>query len=170
MRWPVAAVLLIMVPTTLVSCASGRGAATAPPETAPEIPTEFAQATAVTTLALTLQGTPYRAGGSAQTGFDCSGFTRYVFRQHGVPLPRRTQDQYHVGSDIASPADLRPGDLVFFTTIAPGPSHVGLALGNDQFIHAPSERGEVRIEYLTSRYWRRRYVGGRRIFDRDDLK
>ena len=76
-------------------------------------------------------------------------FTRYVFGQHGVPLPRRAQDQYHTGSSVASAADVRRGDLVFFTTIAPGPSHVGLALDNDRFIHAPSERGEVRIESLS---------------------
>ena len=87
-----------------------------------------------------------------------------------LPLPRRAQDQYHTGSSVASAADVRRGDLVFFMTIAPGPSHVGLALDNARFIHAPSERGEVRIESLSSQYWRRRYVGARRIVEVDDLR
>ena len=166
----VRAMLLIVVATTLVSCASRRGAGMAPPDSTPEIPSDIARAAAVTTEALLLRGTPYRAGGSAPIGFDCSGFTRYVFGQHGVPLPRRAQDQYHTGSSVASAADVRRGDLVFFTMIAPGPSHVGLALDNDRFIHAPSERGEVRIEFLSSQYWRRRYVGARRIVEVDDLR
>ena len=89
-------------------------------------------------------------------------FTRYVFDQHGVRLPRLAADQYRVGAEVA-PGDLRPGDLVFFSTTAPGPSHVGLVIGGDEFVHAPSQRGEVRVERLSQRYWTRRYIGARRI-------
>ena len=118
---------------------------------------------AVTSAALALRGTPYRAGGDSPEGFDCSGFTSYVFGLHGVALPRRTQDQYAMGTRVRSVEDLEPGDLVFFTTVASGPSHVGLALEGDRFIHAPSERGRVRVEQLSTRYWSRRFIGARRV-------
>lgn len=121
-----------------------------------------ADASDVIETALSLRGTPYAWGGSTPAGFDCSGFTHYVFALHGVSLPRMASEQYRIG-DVVAARDLQPGDLVFFSTIAPGASHVGLALGEDRFIHAPSERGEVRIENLNARYWQRRYLGARRI-------
>ena len=101
-------------------------------------------------------------GGETVDGFDCSGFTRYVFAQHGVILPRLAADQYRAGAPI-DPDEVEAGDLVFFTTVAPGASHVGLAIGGDEFVHAPSERGEVRVERLGSRYWSQRYLGARRV-------
>lgn len=118
---------------------------------------------AVLETALSLRGAPYAWGGSTPRGFDCSGFTHYVYAQHGVSLPRVAAHQYRIGRPVSSARDLRPGDLVFFSTIAPGPSHVGLALGDGRFVHAPSERGKVRVESLSVRYWRNRYLGGRRI-------
>ncbi len=118
--------------------------------------------TSVTATALSLRGTPYVWGGATPKGFDCSGFTRYVFAQHGISLPRTSEHQYRIGAAVAA-RDLRPGDLVFFSTIAPGPSHVGLAIGDGRFVHAPSERGQVRVESLGARYWQRRYLGARRI-------
>lgn len=112
--------------------------------------------------ALALRGAPYAWGGATPRGFDCSGFTHYVYAQHGVSIPRVAVRQYRVG-DAVSRRELQPGDLVFFSTIAPGPSHVGLAIGDGRFVHAPSERGEVRVENLSARYWQRRYLGARRI-------
>ena len=116
----------------------------------------------VTATALSLRGTPYVWGGATPRGFDCSGFTRYVYAQHGISLPRTAERQYRIGAAVTA-RELRPGDLVFFSTTAPGPSHVGLAIGGGRFVHAPSERGQVRVESLDARYWRRRYLGARRI-------
>jgi cell wall-associated NlpC family hydrolase len=112
--------------------------------------------------AMALRGAPYRNGGSDPSGFDCSGFTQYVFAQLGVAIPREVRDQFIMGSSVA-PGDLAPGDLVFFNTVAPGASHVGIALGQDEFIHAPSSKGVVRIERLSAVYWSERFVGIRRL-------
>jgi cell wall-associated NlpC family hydrolase len=117
---------------------------------------------AITETALALQGVPYRDGGETTEGFDCSGFTRYVFAQHGINLPRLASDQYLAG-DAISVDDLEPGDLVFFTTVAPGASHVGVSAGGDRFVHAPGSHGHVRVERLSSSYWSERYIGARRI-------
>ena len=116
----------------------------------------------VISLALSLRGTPYRNGGSDPTGFDCSGFVQWVFAQQGLALPREVRQQYRVGSEIDSD-EIRPGDLVFFETVSPGASHVGIALGGGEFVHAPSSRGVVRIERYTGGYWGERWVGARRV-------
>lgn len=116
----------------------------------------------VTGTALALRGSRYRDGGADPSGFDCSGFVWYVFGQHGVALPRTVSEQYQAG--VAVPPDrLEPGDLVFFSTVAPGASHVGIAIGGDEFVHAPSGRGEVRVERLSSSYWAARFIGARRV-------
>jgi cell wall-associated NlpC family hydrolase len=112
--------------------------------------------------ALSLRGTPYRNGGSDPSGFDCSGFTQYVFAQYGVMLPRDVRAQFRVGTSV-KPDELAAGDIVFFTTTEPGPSHVAIAIGGDQFVHAPSSSGVVRVEHLSSSYWSPRYLGARRI-------
>lgn len=112
--------------------------------------------------ALDLRGTPYRNGGDTPRGFDCSGFTRYVFARHGIDLPRRAFDQYSTGVPVERDS-LAPGDLVFFATVAKGASHVGVSTGNGEFVHAPSRRGRVRVERLESPYWTRRYLGARRL-------
>jgi cell wall-associated NlpC family hydrolase len=112
--------------------------------------------------ALSLRGVPYRNGGEGPDGFDCSGFTRYVYGRHGVALPRAVHDQFQQGKSVDA-ADLEAGDLLFFTTVAPGPTHVGIAIGGDQFVHAPSSTGVVRVEHLSTRYWSTRYLGARRI-------
>jgi cell wall-associated NlpC family hydrolase len=118
----------------------------------------------VIATALALKGTQYRDGGSEPTrGFDCSGLVQWVFAQHGTALPRETREQYAIGRRIDRD-DVRPGDLVFFETVGKGPSHVGIALGSGEFVHAPSTRGVVRVEsYEKSDYWARRWIGGRRI-------
>jgi cell wall-associated NlpC family hydrolase len=117
---------------------------------------------ALTGTALALRGTPYRDGGTDVSGFDCSGFTQYVFGQHGVGLPREVREQYRVGKPVAR-EDLSPGDIIFFTTTAPGPTHVAIALGGDEFVHAPSSTGVVRVERLSSSYWSPRFLGARRL-------
>ena len=109
-----------------------------------------------------LRGTPYRSGGNDPAGFDCSGFVRYVFAQHGRSLPREVKDQFTVGVRIERD-EVRPGDLVFFETVSRGASHVGIALGGGEFVHAPSSRGVVRVERYTAEYWATRWVGARRI-------
>jgi cell wall-associated NlpC family hydrolase len=112
--------------------------------------------------ALDLRGVRYKNGGSDPGGFDCSGFTQYVFARHGVALPRSVRDQFDEGNPIR-PEDLREGDLLFFETEGRGASHVGIAVGGDSFVHAPSTSGVVRVERLASRYWSDRFVGARRI-------
>lgn len=113
--------------------------------------------------ALTLQGVPYRWGGdSPVSGFDCSGFVRYVLAQHQMPAPRTALEQFRLGTRVDLD-DVRAGDLVFFSTVAPGASHVGLAISSDEFVHAPAASGVVRTERVRSSYWQPRFVGARRI-------
>ena len=116
----------------------------------------------VSGTALELRGTPYRNGGTDPNGFDCSGFVWYVFGQHGLAVPRTVQDQFRIGESVP-PSDLRAGDLVFFSTTSPGASHVGIVIGGDSFVHAPSSSGVVRVERLGASYWTARFVGARRI-------
>jgi cell wall-associated NlpC family hydrolase len=85
-----------------------------------------------------------------------------VFSQYGLALPREVRDQYRAGTAI-QPAELAPGDLVFFTTTDPGASHVAIAIGGDEFVHAPSSTGVVRVEHLSAAYWSQRFVGARRL-------
>ena len=112
--------------------------------------------------ALGLRGTPYRNGGTDPAGFDCSGFTQYVFAKHGIVLPRETREQFEVGEKIRL-QDVHVGDLVFFHTVAKGASHVGIALNDDEFVHAPSSAGVVRVEHLSSAYWSKRFIAARRV-------
>jgi cell wall-associated NlpC family hydrolase len=163
------AVLLVMAS----GCATRSGAVPEPFPRArrgvasrPAVPAALrpADAYAISATALNLRGVPFVDGGSSPAGFDCSGFTHYVFGQHGVGLPRLAADQYRVGESV-DPDRIEPGDLLFFTTVAPGASHVALAIGGDEFVHAPSERGRVRVERLSSSYWSRRFLGARRVVD-----
>jgi cell wall-associated NlpC family hydrolase len=117
---------------------------------------------ALSGTALGLRGVPYRNGGAGPNGFDCSGFVWYVFAQHGLAMPRTVEEQYRVGG-VVPPPDLRAGDLVFFSTTAPGASHVGIVIGGDSFIHAPSTSGVVRVERLGTPYWASRFIGARRV-------
>lgn len=117
---------------------------------------------ALSGTALSLRGAPYRNGGSDPSGFDCSGFVKYVYGQYGVAMPREVREQFRIGKSVARD-HLEPGDLVFFSTVAPGASHVGIVIGGDQFVHAPSERGAVRVESLGQSYWASRYIGARRV-------
>jgi cell wall-associated NlpC family hydrolase len=120
--------------------------------------------TGLLATALALRGTPYLNGGvEPNRGFDCSGFVQWVFARHGRPLPREVREQYDEGTPVDRDK-VQAGDLVFFETVSRGASHVGIALGEGQFVHAPSTRGVVRVEnYTSSRYWASRWVGARRI-------
>jgi len=122
------------------------------------------RASGVALQALAHLGTPYRMGGlSPRTGFDCSGLVAYVYREGaGLALPRNTFDLSRLGAPIERAA-LRPGDLVFYNTQRREYSHVGIYLGEDRFIHAPTSGGEVRVENLRADYWTRRYSGARRV-------
>ena len=150
------------------------GCASQPPRL-PELETEPAavaaplihvtdRASGVALQALSYLGTPYRTGGlSPRTGFDCSGLVAYAYREGaGMALPRNTFDLSNSGQPVERAA-LRPGDLVFYNTQRREYSHVGIYLGDDRFIHAPTSGGEVRVENLRADYWMRRYSGARRV-------
>lgn len=106
-------------------------------------------------------GVPYVFGGTSPSGFDCSGYVRYVFANAGIYLPRTADAQYEVGTPIPM-SDLTAGDLVFFSTYEYGPSHVGIYLGDGNFINASSSRG-VAVDSLNSSYWGSCYIGARRV-------
>jgi cell wall-associated NlpC family hydrolase len=118
----------------------------------------------LTEYALSLSGTPYKYGGtSPDTGFDCSGFVGHVFKKSlGKSLPRSSEDISRVGVAQKS-THLRPGDLVFYNTLKKTYSHVGIYLGEGQFIHSPSSGKSVSIVNMNEPYWRKRYNGARRI-------
>ena len=117
---------------------------------------------AVVITALEFRGIPYRNGGSDPSGFDCSGFVQYIFARHGTVLPREVRDQYQLSREIDLD-DVQAGDLLFFETVSRGASHVGMAIGDGWFVHAPSSRGVVRVERYDASYWARRFVGARRV-------
>lgn len=116
--------------------------------------------------AMTAIGTHYRWGGeSPETGLDCSGLVRYVFKEAwGAQLPRTSAEISRVGTKV-DPQELQPGDLVFYNTLRRGFSHVGIYLGDNRFIHAPSRGGQVRIESMGLAYWKKRFNGARRILN-----
>jgi cell wall-associated NlpC family hydrolase len=126
------------------------------------LPAPAPEPTALLTTALAMLGTPYVLGGSTPDGFDCSGFTQWVYARHGLLLPRDTRAQFEYGEKI-DPDELQPGDLMFFKTAGRRVSHVAIAIDRDRFVHAPNSRGVVRVESLGQPYWNRRFLGARRI-------
>lgn len=117
-------------------------------------------ALAIVEFAKKYLGVSYVWAGQGPSGFDCSGFTYYVFDHFGIALPRMADGQYNAGSKVSN---LQPGDLVFFTTYEPGPSHVGIYIGDNEFIHASSGAGVVTITSLSEAYYKARYLGARRV-------
>jgi cell wall-associated NlpC family hydrolase len=116
-------------------------------------------AKALTRSALRFLGTPYVFGGTEPGGFDCSGYTQHVFAMMGVTIPRTADAQFYAGA--RTKGGMRAGDLVFFQTYEPGPSHVGIYLGNGRFVHASSHG--VMVSSLSDSYWSTRYLGARRL-------
>ena len=114
--------------------------------------------------ALSLTGIRYKYGGnSPETGFDCSGFVRYVFKQAtSLTLPHSALAISQLGKTVPKD-ELQPGDLVFFNTLKSTFSHVGIYLGNNHFIHSPSSGGQVRVESMQDSYWAKRFNGAQRI-------
>jgi cell wall-associated NlpC family hydrolase len=115
---------------------------------------------------LKLVGVRYRLGGNDEdSGLDCSGFVRLVFKDSiGTALPRTAREMSEVGQQIDT-TQLKPGDLVFFNTMRRTFSHVGIYLGDNHFMHAPRTGAEVRVESMESSYWMKRYNGARRILE-----
>ncbi len=156
MTRPILAVVVAACVGWSAGCASGastRAGRATPPSLA---------AAAVIDEARLLQGTAYSTGGVSPTGFDCSGFVQYLYRRQGVSLPRTAEAQFRSGRRIAADR-IRPGDLVFFRTSGRRVSHVGVALGDGAFIHAPNVGSHVRIDRLEATYWKRRFAGARRV-------
>ena len=123
------------------------------------------RATDLVMTAMNFLGVPYRRGGnSAEEGFDCSGFTRYIFEHSvGLVLPRRADEQATTaGLAKVERDDLKPGDLVFFNTLRRTFSHVGIYVGDGKFIHAPRTGAKVRVEDMRIAYWAQRFTGARR--------
>lgn len=111
----------------------------------------------VVAQALAMTGQPYRAGGTAPGGFDCSGLVSYAYNQAGFRLPRRAIDQAQAARRLP-PRMLAPGDLLFFQ-IDGTVSHVGIYMGEGRMVHAPSSGKTVRVDTINANYWAPRYVG-----------
>lgn len=113
-------------------------------------------------VAKMMLATPYRFGGTTLKGFDCSGYVRKTFSLIDMELPRSAREQYRIGEDVPK-SQLSVGDLVFFRTYAKYPSHVGIYLGGNRFIHASSRNHEVEIASLDLPYYQKRYIGAKRV-------
>ena len=111
----------------------------------------------ISETATSLTGIKYRYGGTTTSGFDCSGYVNYVFKQHDIKLPRTSSGMYNSGTTVKK-SDLKTGDLVFFNTSGKGVSHVGIYIGNGEFAHASTSKG-VRVDKLNDPYyWGKRYT------------
>ena len=117
----------------------------------------------VVSMAMPFLGTRYRSGGASPNGFDCSGFTMYLYAQLGYSLPHSATAQYKNCGYAVAKSDLQPGDLVFFSDSSHAIGHVGIYIGNGQFIHSSSGAGCVVISDLSSNYYLKNYVGAKRI-------
>ena len=114
---------------------------------------------------MSLIGTRYRFGGTSEAGFDCSGFIGYLFREEaGMNLPRSTREMINVNAPLVARNNLKPGDLLFFSTAGRGRvSHAGIYLGDNQFIHSSSRRsGGVRVDSLGDSYWSKTFIEAKR--------
>ncbi|HMM39858.1 MAG TPA: C40 family peptidase [Desulfovibrio sp.] len=138
-----------------------------PPEgTARKTSASTAPGSELVLTARTMMGTRYKYGGIApQSGFDCSGFTRWVFEQHGLDLPRSSVEQFEMGKPVGFES-LKPGDLVFFRIRRRNQGlHVGIVTGPGTFIHSPNRGDRVREESFLQPYWVGRYIGARRVLN-----
>ncbi|SFK18199.1 S-layer homology domain-containing protein [Halobacillus dabanensis] len=119
----------------------------------------------VVDIAHQYSGSPYVYGGTSPSGFDCSGFTQYVFAKAGIDLNRTSRSQYQQG-EYVSRSDLKPGDLVFFGSPI---WHVGIYIGNNKMISAENSRDDIEVASLSG-YWGRNYTGAKRVIDDEPVK
>lgn len=135
---------------------TGRSQGDRPSQAPPQVNSPLADS--LVHFAMSFVGVPYVWAGASPSGFDCSGFTQYVFRQLGVAIPRTADAQFAAGRPVADPM---PGDLVFFQTYDWGASHVGIYLGGGYFLNAIQR--DVHVSSFASEYFRGRYLGARRF-------
>ncbi|MFM1655265.1 C40 family peptidase [Brevibacillus sp. B_LB10_24] len=109
-----------------------------------------------------LYGVPYKTAGTTTKGFDCSGFTQYVFQALDVEIPHSSASQYELGTAV-SKDELQPGDLVFFNTNGHSISHVGIYIGDNMFAHSETGKGVTKTSLNDPYYWSKRYVGAKRV-------
>ena len=167
-------ILRATLQATIFAASFGAGSAlTAEPiHPSPESPNRLhqfsARASELSLQALNMLGIRYKRGGNApESGLDCSGLVKYVFKEVlGMDLPRTSAELSNVGTPV-EPSDLQPGDLVFYNTVRRSFSHVGIYLGDNKFIHAPASGGKVRIESMDVGYWKSRFNGARRLIESD---
>jgi cell wall-associated NlpC family hydrolase len=159
------AILCLAACLLLPGCAS-TPETTTPPSNAEDVVVDAPSGaqSEVLLFAMAQLGIPYANGGETPNdGFDCSGLVHYVYGNAAdLPLPRSTYGLVKVGRPVEA-QHLQPGDLVFFNTMRRAYSHVGIYLGRQRFIHAPSSGGVVRIENMNYDYWTTRYNGARRV-------
>ena len=136
-----------------------------PVRSAPSLALDTAEREAAVARAMLVVNTPYRYGGNTiEGGFDCSGLVQYVFTDLGSSRLPRSTAQWAAASTPVPEGGLQRGDLVFFNTTGAPWSHMGIYVGNGQFVHAPSSGGTVRKDSLSSRYFAARYLGARSVF------
>lgn len=111
--------------------------------------------------ALEKEGTPYVWGGASESGYDCSGFLFSIFAEKGLELPRMADEQFAAGVPVEKD-EILPGDMVFFETYMPGPSHSGIYIGDGKFVHASSAAKGVTVTPLSKEYYTERFLGARR--------
>jgi cell wall-associated NlpC family hydrolase len=146
--------------------ASTEPAVCPPTRTADKIGVPLEQAQAILDTARCMKGTRYKYGGVCPTsGFDCSGFTHWVYSQNGIDLPRSSTEQFEMGKPVGFEI-LKPGDLIFFRVRRRNQNlHVGIVTGPGTFIHSPNRGDRVREESFLQPYWVGRYIGARRILN-----
>jgi cell wall-associated NlpC family hydrolase len=137
-----------------------RGATGAAPRQAPAAGRQLGYEAA--TMARAQLGKPYQWGAQGPDRFDCSGLVCHVYGSLGVDMPRVSRDQARRGDEVAR-GKLQPGDLVFFATDGKSINHVGIYIGDDEFVHAPRRHEPVRTDRLDNAYWRQRYRTARRV-------
>lgn len=161
---------------TLLAACSSRAPAPAPVIN-PQV-TSYSQASPspvaddVLIRAIGLVGTPYRWGGNTpDSGFDCSGLIKYVYRDAaGISLPRSTREMIVMRAPTVNLNALQSGDLVFFATSGGSQvSHAGIYVGDGRFVHAPSTGGTVRLDYLSNSYWAKAYLQAKRVIPQGHL-
>lgn len=156
-------IICVAMLSFLMACASApRAADHEPTSFSDNVRADNATAQRAADYAQNMIGKPYRYGGNSPTGFDCSGLVQYSYSRAGLPIPRTTKSQRESSAAVGSQS-LRAGDLIFFDQEGRKSSHVGIYIGDGRFVHAPSSGKQVRVDTLDTKYWKKHYVGARRI-------